>query len=367
MTSPSDLDTPALMFDLDVIERNIVQMAEVAHTAGVRLRPHTKTHKSPILAAMQIEAGARGITVAKLGEAEVMVDAGLSDVLIAYPLVGEHKLRRLRGLLERASISVSLDAVEVAEGIGAVGTDLGRPVPVLVEVDTGQHRMGLPPGEASVALARAIARVPGVEVTGLLTHAGHAYEAPNPEALRQIAEREALDLVQTAQQCREEGLELREVSIGSTPTARIGAEVEGVTEIRPGTYIFNDVQQMRLGSAPETACGARILATVVARPTAERFLIDAGSKSFSSDGGSGPPFPGRGVVVGRPDLVIDFTTEEHGVGHIVGDAASLAIGERLEVIPLHVCSAVNLFDVAYGVRAGLVERTIPIAARGRSQ
>jgi D-serine deaminase-like pyridoxal phosphate-dependent protein len=316
---------------------------------------------------MQVDAGAQGITVAKLGEAEVMVDAGLDDVLVAYPLVGERKLLRLRALLERASISVSLDAVEVAEGIGAVGTDLGRPVPVLVEVDTGHHRMGLPPGEPSVALAMAIARVPGIEVIGLLTHAGHAYQAADPAELHRITEREALDLIRTAERCREEGLELREVSIGSTPTARVGAQADGVTEIRPGTYIFNDVQQMRLGVAPESACGARILATVVARPTAERFLIDAGSKAFSSDGGDGPPFPGRGVIAGRPDLVIDFTTEEHGVGHLTGDAASLSIGDRLEVIPLHVCSAVNLFDIAYGVRDGLVERTIPIAARGRSQ
>ena len=367
MTSLDDLDTPALLFDLDVIERNIADMAVVAHGAGVRLRPHTKTHKSPLLAAMQVDAGAHGITVAKLGEAEVMVGAGLDDVLIAYPLVGEQKLRRLRGLIEHASISVSLDAVEVAQGIGTVGIDAGVQIPVLVEVDTGHHRMGRPPGEHSVALVREIAKVPGIQVVGLLTHAGHAYEAANPSQLRQLARLEALDLIRTAERCRDEGIDLREVSIGSTPTARIGAQIDGVTEIRPGTYIFNDVQQMRLGVAPESACGARILTTVVARPTAQRFLIDAGSKSFSSDGGSGPPFAGRGVVVGRPDLVIDVTTEEHGVGHLASDPAPLSIGERLEVIPLHVCSAVNLFDVAYGIRNGNVERTIPIAARGRSQ
>lgn len=367
MTPLTDLDTPALVFDLDVIERNIAEMAEVARSSGVRLRPHAKTHKSPFIARMQVAAGAHGITVAKLGEAEVMVDAGLDDVLIAYPLVGRAKLERLRALLERAAISVSLDAVEVAEGIGAVGIDIGRSVPVLVEVDTGHHRMGLPPGERSVALADAIARVPGVEVIGLLTHAGHAYEATEPAELRRIARSEALDLIRTVELCRDEGLELREVSIGSTPTARAGAQVDGVTEIRPGTYVFNDVQQLRLGVASLTSCGARILSTVVARPTGERFLIDAGSKSFSSDGRSGPPYPGRGVVVDRPDLVIDFTTEEHGVGHLTGDGAALSIGERLEVIPVHVCSAVNLFDVAYGVRGEVVERTIPIAARGRSQ
>ena len=366
MPTPDDLDTPALLFDLDVVERNIAEMAAVAQEAGVRLRPHTKTHKSPELARMQVDAGAAGITVAKLGEAEVMADAGIDDILVAYPLVGERTLRRLRALLERASVIVSLDAVEVAEGIGTVGRERGTPVAVLVEVDTGLHRMGRPPGEASAELAVAIAGVPGVEVVGLLTHGGQSYAAADPGELRHLAEREAMDLVETAARCRESGLGIREISIGSTPTARIGAGVDGVTEIRPGTYVFNDVQQMRLGVASPSMCGARVLTTVVSRPTAERFLIDGGSKAFSSDGGNGPPLPGRGVVVGRPDLMIDFMSEEHGVGHLEGDVP-LAIGERLEVIPLHVCSAVNLFDRAFGIRGGQVERTIPIAARGRSQ
>ena len=366
MRTLADLDTPALLFDLDVIERNLAEMAAVARDAGVRLRPHTKTHKAPELARMQVEAGASGITVAKLGEAEVMADAGIDDILVAYPLVGGRTLHRLHALLDRASVSVSLDAVEVAEGVGRVGVERGTPIPVYVEVDTGLHRMGRPPGEPSAALAEAIARVPGVDVVGLLTHGGHAYAATDPGELRHLAEREALDLVTTAAGCRERGFDIREISIGSTPTARIGARVEGVTEIRPGTYVFNDVQQLRLGVARPSTCGARILTTVVSRPTAERFLIDGGSKAFSSDGGSGPPLPGRGVVVGRPDLVIDFMSEEHGVGHRQGDEP-LAIGERLEVVPLHVCSAVNLFDQAFGIRGGQVERTIPIAARGRSQ
>ncbi len=170
-----ELDTPALLFDLDIVERNIEEMAAVAATAGVALRPHTKTHKSPLLAQMQLAAGARGITVAKLGEAEVMVDAGIDDILIAYPLVGEEKLRRLRALLERATIRVSLDDHAVAEPIGRIGLDMGRPVPVLIEVDTGLHRMGRPPGKPSAQLALEVARVPGIEVIGVLTHAGHAY------------------------------------------------------------------------------------------------------------------------------------------------------------------------------------------------
>jgi D-serine deaminase-like pyridoxal phosphate-dependent protein len=361
-----ELDTPSLVFDLDVVERNAREMAAVAAGAGVRLRPHTKTHKSPFVAGIQRAAGGGAITVAKLGEAEVMVDAGFDDVLIAYPIWGGSKLDRLRALLERASIRVTLDSVEVAEGLGSVGVALGRDVSLLVEVDTGLHRLGRAPGAPTVELVAAVARIPGVDVAGLLTHAGHAYRSTNADELRTAAEAEATDLLETAEACRRAGIELREISVGSTPTARIAARVDGVTEIRPGTYIFNDVQQMRLGVATETDCAARVLATVVSRPSAERFVVDAGSKAFSSDGDVAPPFPGKGVVAGRPDLVLDFLSEEHGVGHVEG-RTGLAIGDRLEVIPLHVCSCVNLFDVAYGVRGGAVEREIPIAARGKSR
>jgi D-serine deaminase-like pyridoxal phosphate-dependent protein len=359
-----DLDTPALLIDLDVLRANVEEMAAVAKRGGVRLRPHTKTHKSPEIARMQVDAGAGGITVAKLGEAEVMADAGLDDLLIAYPIVGEAKLARLRALLERVTVSVSLDAVEVAEGIGRAGTDAGRDVPVLVDVDTGSHRMGRPPGEPSAELALDIDRVPGVRVAGLITHAGHAYASAGEDELRSAVEREVADLVDTAERCAKAGLEIEEISVGATPTARLEAEQDGVTEIRPGTYVFNDVQQMRIGVAEEATCAARVLVTVVARPTRDRFVLDAGTKAFTSDGGDGPPLPGRGVVAGRPDLRIDFMNEEHAVGHIEGDG-DLAIGDRLEVIPLHVCSCVNMFDVAYGVCDGRVDRELSIAGRGR--
>jgi D-serine deaminase-like pyridoxal phosphate-dependent protein len=364
VTTFPDLDTPTLLFDLDVLEANITEMAKVASDAGVRLRPHTKTHKCPEIAQLQIDAGASGITVAKLGEAEVMVEAGQTDLLVAFPIWGEAKLARLRALCERASMRVSLDSVEVAEGIGRVGAELGRDVPVLVEVDTGLHRLGRPPLGPTVDLALAIARVPGVEVIGLLTHAGHAYRSTTPEELRRAAEREALDLVETADRCGRVGLEVLEISVGSTPTARVAATVPSVTEIRPGTYVFNDVQQMRLGVATEQTCAARVLVTVVSRPSAERFVVDAGTKAFSSDGGDGPPFPGRGVVLGRPELVLDFMNEEHGVGHIEGDA-ELSIGDRLQVVPLHACATVNLFDAAVGIRGDAVDRELAIAGRGR--
>ena len=365
MTRVLDLDTPALLWDLDLVQRNIAEMGSVAAAAGVRLRPHAKTHKSIEIARMQLAAGASGITVAKLGEAEVMVDAGVDDVLIAFPILGEAKLRRLRALLERATVRVSLDSIDVAEGMGRVGTERGTPLEVLVEVDVGLHRMGRPAGTPTAELAAQIAGVPGVEVVGLLTHAGHAYRAVSSVELRAMAEREGTDLVRTAELCERAGVPIREVSVGSTPTARIVAGVAGVTEIRPGTYVFNDGQQMRLGVAQEDTCAARVLTTVVARPWQGRFVIDAGTKCFSSDGGDGPPFPGRGVVAGRPDLRLDFMNEEHGVGHSEPGGDLPEIGERLEVIPLHACSCVNLFDTAYGVRAGDVEREIRIDGRGK--
>lgn len=360
----AQLDTPALLFDLDVVERNITEMAMVARDAGVALRPHTKTHKTPEIAGMQLAAGASGLTVAKLGEAEVMVDAGFDDLLIAYPIVGELKLARLEALLDRATVRVSLDTVAVADALGEIGARRAIDIPVLVEVDTGLHRMGRAPGAPSASLALEIARIPGIDVIGLLTHAGHAYRTTDATALHDAAVGEAEELLATAAHCERAGLAIREISVGSTPTARIAARVPGVTEIRPGTYVFNDVQQLRLGVASLETCAARVLVTVVARPTAERFLVDAGSKAFSSDGGDGPPWPGRGVVLGRPDLILDFLSEEHGVGHIEGEG-EVSIGDRLQVVPLHVCSCVNLFDTAIGIRGDIVDHEIQIVGRGR--
>lgn len=358
------LDTPALLVDLDILERNLAEMASVAQRCGVRLRPHTKTHKCPEIAAMQIASGASGITCAKIGEAEAMADAGLEDLLIAYPIVGALKLRRLEGLRERARVRLSLDSVEVAEALGAMSRGSGVTVEVLVEVDTGLHRLGRPPGGPSADLVEQVARVPGVEVVGLLTHAGHSYASGSSDQLRATAEREGSDLVETATLCARRGIPIHEISVGSTPTARSVASVPGVTEIRPGTYIYNDVRMMRLGVATEATCAARVLTTVVARPSEERFVIDAGSKSLTSDGGSGAPYPGWGVVAGRPELRLDFLSEEHGVGHGEGDA-DLQIADRLEVIPIHACGCANMFDVAHAVRNGQVIRELAISGRGR--
>ncbi|MET7330759.1 alanine racemase [Nonomuraea sp. NPDC005650] len=354
-----ELDTPALVIDLDAVRANITEMAEAAAKHGVRLQPHIKTHKMPELARMQLDAGAGGITCAKLGEAEVMADAGIDDILLAFPIWGEPKLRRLAALRERARIRVSLDSPEVAAGLGRLG---GPPVEVLVEVDTGQHRLGRPPGRPTADLVAEIAAVPGVEVVGLLTLAGHAYHSRTPAELAETARREGADLVATAELCARDGIELREISVGCTPTARHAAGVAGVTEIRPGTYIFNDTAMMRLGVATEQTAAARVLTTVIARPTPERVVFDAGTKCLTSDG-SGTPDWIR--AVGLPYLHMDFLNEEHAVAHLEpGHHGELPVGTRAQLIPGHACSAVNLFDLAYGVENGQVTTELRVAARG---
>src|SRR3984957_7931916 len=192
-----DLDTPALVLDLDRVEANILEMSQRAAASGVRLRPHTKTHKMPEIARLQVNAGAAGITCAKVGEAEVMVAAGFDDVLIAYPIYGDEKLARLEALREKARILVSLDSVEVAQGLGRLGVSSGQPLEIYIEVDTGHHRMGRAPGEPTVELIKQIADINGVTIIGLLTHAGHAYGAVSMSDRDLVIDREIADLVMT--------------------------------------------------------------------------------------------------------------------------------------------------------------------------
>lgn len=359
----TDLDTPVLVIDLDRVATNIEEMARRSAAAGVRLRPHTKTHKMPEIARLQVDAGAAGITCAKVGEAEVMTAAGFDDILIAYPIYGEPKLARLRALREMARVLVSLDSVEVAEGLGRLGVATRQPVEVYVEVDTGHHRMGRPPGAPSAELVARVAEVDGVEVVGLLTHAGHAYAAATLDERDAVVKGEIRDLNLTRQLCADYGVTVREISVGSTPSARMEMGRDGVTEVRPGTYVFNDTAMISLGVATVETCAAHILATVVARPTPDRFVIDAGTKCFTSDG------VGRAgwlQVVGRDDLAMRFVTEEHGVGALdVDRGGRLEIGDKLMVIPSHVCPVVNLFDSVYATRGDEVVGEIPVAGRGK--
>ncbi len=362
-----ELDTPAVIVDLAAMESNLVRMADRAKTAGVRIRPHAKTHKSTWIANRQLALGAAGLTVAKLGEAEVFADAGCTNILVAYPIVGGAKLARLHSLAARVRIVVALDDLAVARGIGAVGRQLGRPIEVMVEVDSGLHRCGRTPGKSAADVAAEVAAEPGLRLLGLLTHAGHVYRAGSPAERDEIALEEGRALVTTNEELARRGIEVTELSIGSTPTAAaIGAVARAfpqITEIRPGTYVFNDVNQMLLGVANEPDCALRVLVTVVARPSPDRMVVDAGSKTLAADHGLDGGF---GRVAGHPEIIVTALSEEHGVLQIP-TASTWGIGDRLEIIPNHACPVSNLADELVGVGGGAVIRVLPVDARGRNR
>ncbi len=359
-----DVDTPALIIDLDVMDANIARAARMAREGGKAYRPHIKTHKSPWIARRQIAAGAVGVTAAKLGEAEAMVAGGIEDVVIAYPIVGDAKLRRLERLMTDAPrIAVSTDSVAVAEGLARVGRRLGRPVPLYLEIDAGLGRVGVPAGEEGVRLAQQIDTIEGVRIEAVMTHGGHVGAETDREGLERASRAQAEALVDTAERIRAAGIEVPGVSTGSTLAAPYEADTPGVTELRPGTSVFNDLNTIARFSAELERCAAYVLATVVSRPVAERAVVDAGSKSFGSDaraGGTGEP----GAVVGREDATLVKASEEHGVLKLE-PGSTLSIGDRVAIVMNHVCPVVNLYDVLVGVRGGVVEREIPVVARGR--
>lgn len=355
-----DLDTPAVVIDLDVVETNIRQMQQVADAAGVKLRPHTKTHKSRFFAEQQLAHGAAGLAVAKLGEAEVLVSV-CDDLLVAYPILGEHKLRRLGALLERARVRVTTDSLEVARGYNALGESLGRPIEVYLEVDCGLGRLGVSPQD-SFDLAKQIVALPAVRLVGVMTHGGFSYNDSTPAALRASAIREGQPLIDLAAKLRAIDIPIEEVSVGSTPTAPYVAAVPGVTELRPGTYIFNDLKLVATGDVAPQQCAANVLVTVVSRPAPDRAVVDGGSKTFTSDTGVQP---GYGRVVGMPGVWLERLSEEHGWLRIDDPALPLAVGDRLLITPNHVCPVINLHDEVYGVRHGEVERAITVDGRGK--
>ncbi len=356
-----DLSTPAVLVDLDVLERNVARMAERAREAGVRLRPHAKTHKCPEIARLQRTAGAWGLSVAKVGEAEVFADAGFDDLFVAYPVVGEDKGRRLVALADRVRLAVGADSVEGASTLAAPFRAAGATLDVVLKVDVGYGRVGVPP-ERAVEVGRRIADLPGLRLRGVFTHAGHGYLAGTKAAVDEIARAEGERLTAAAADLRAAGLPVEEVSVGSTPTAARAMRIAGVTECRPGNYVFHDASQVELGTCSVEDCSLTVLATVVSVPAPGRAVLDAGSKTLSSDP-LRPRAGGYGRVLGRSSR-IDKLSEEHGVV-AVAEGESFRVGERVRVLPNHACVVANLHDSLVGVSGGRVEAVLPVAARGR--
>jgi D-serine deaminase-like pyridoxal phosphate-dependent protein len=356
-----DLETPSVLVDLDVVEHNIRRMSDRSRENGVRLRPHAKTHKIPELGRLQLAAGATGISLAKVGEAEVFVASGFEDVFLAYPIFGADKGRRLLALADRVRLAIGADSVEGASTVGDVFRAAGRRLDVLLKVDSGYHRVGVAP-EKAAETAKRLADLPGLALRGLFTHAGQAYHAASRDEVEAIALREGEILVSTAEEVRAEGLAVEEVSVGSTPTATRAMSVRGVTECRPGNYVYHDASQVSLGTCAIEDCAMTVLATVISTPARDRAVLDCGSKTLSSDP-LRPHGPGHGWILGRKSR-IEKLSEEHGVVR-VEPGETFRVGEKVRVLPNHACVVSNLHDRIVLVRGDRVEGEWAVAARGR--
>ena len=357
-----ELTTPAVIVDLDIVDANITKMASKLKSVHVAHRPHVKTHKSLSLAKRQLDAGAIGITVAKLSEAEVFVEAGIDDILIAYSLVGDDKLRRFAALHQRANLMTTVDSPFVAEGLSRVGIETGKPVRVLIEMDGGLHRGGRQPGEDSVQFAQLIRALRGIEIVGIMAYFGMIYDEHTREGLIEATRRESELIRETVEQLESNGVRVQIISAGSTPAASISEFLPNVTEIRAGNYIFYDATAVALGVATEEDCALRIVATVVSTPIPGMATIDAGTKTLTSD--LAHHREGYGIVVGGPRVTITKLNEEHGFLEFDPHTVHFSVGDRIEVIPNHSCVIPNLNNTLAGVRKGKVVEQINIDARG---
>lgn len=355
-TGSLDVDTPALMVDLARVRSNIAAMSDSARGKAVDLRPHAKTHKSIQIAELQLEAGAVGITVATVSEAEAFAGHGIDDIFIAYPVVPVGaKARRFRDLVDRVPLRVGVESAAGAQAIAQASG--GRDVCVLIEIDSGQHRTGVQASDAA-ALAAECRRM-GLTVDGVFTHGGHAYA--DPDAPRRAGTDEGDQLALAAGALRDAGFPVTVVSAGSTPTWR-APRPSSVTEERPGTYVFADRQQLALGSQQRDACAAWIAATVVSSRNG-RVVIDAGSKALTGERPSW--LEGFGTVAELGDALITRVSEHHGILDGV-DTSDVAVGDMVSVTPNHICTAVNLFDEYVVVDDGRVIDRWELVARGRN-
>ncbi len=343
----SQLETPVAVIDLDIVAANITRLQAYLDQHSIANRPHIKTHKIPAIAQMQINAGAVGITCQKLSEAEVMADAGIHDIFIPYNILGPAKLERLSQLMKRAQLSVSADSEVTVRGLDAAARHAAAPLPVLVEFDTGMGRCGVQSPQEAANLARLIARSPHLHFAGLMTYPCNANTDPFVRETRYLLEAD--------------GINIERVSGGGTAGMWQAHSYSEMNEYRAGMYIYGDRAAIRVEAMRLEECALRVITTVVSRPTADRGILDAGSKTFSSDLMG---LEGYGLILEYPEARLYALSEEHGYVDFGPCLHKPAIGERVTVIPNHCCMVTNLFNQIIGVRNGLVEICWPVTARG---
>jgi len=358
---PAGIDTPRVVLDVSRLDANIARLQAEMDARGIAVRPHAKTHKSVEVARRQLAAGANGITVGTIGEAELFAAAGVEDVFLAYPAWAGNPAKGRRLLAVHEAIprfAVGVDSVEGARRLAEAGRGSSRPIRVLIEVDPGNHRTGVATPDAAVVVGRA-AREAGLEVVGVFSHGGHGYA---PGAAAPAGADEVRTLTAAADALRAAGIPVEVISAGATPTM-LTAAAGSVTEIRAGTYVYGDRQQWVLGAIPAEGCAVAVAATVVST-FEDRLVIDAGAKALTKD--RAPWLEGHGAIVGYPDLVLERVNDYHGVVAIPDGAARPALGDVVAVIPNHVCPVIDLVDSAVAVSAdGSIEEW-PVDARGRS-
>jgi D-serine deaminase-like pyridoxal phosphate-dependent protein len=357
----SSLDTPAMLVDVAAMEQNIAQLMTQLRAHGVRVRPHLKTVKSPELARLLMAAGAQGGCVAKLSEAEVLAGAGIEDLLITTELYGETKLRRLVALLERhPQIKLVVDSAAGASAVHQALSAAARPVDVLIDLDVGQHRCGVPPGAPALALAQHVATLSQLRLIGVQGYEGHLQQVPDRSERERRCHEAMRELTDTAERLKAAGYRIEVVTTGGTGTAEFCASYPGVTEVQPGSFVFMD---SAYGTAlgPVYANALTILSTVISRPRPHEAVVDAGLKSLSTDSGPAQPKSLPGMQY-RP------AGDEHGI--VSWDATSrveLALGDRIELIPSHIDTTINLHDHYYAQRGGQLVAIWPVATRGHVQ
>ncbi|WP_050402127.1 D-TA family PLP-dependent enzyme [Bradyrhizobium embrapense] len=357
MTTPlaakiaKEYGTPCAVIDMDRVERNIARIQKACDEAGIANRPHIKTHKNPMLAQLQIKAGAKGITCQKLGEAEIMADSGIDDILISYNLLGDEKMARLGALQGKANVTVAADNSVVVGDLPKAAAASGRPLSVVVECDTGRKRAGVETPAEAIALAREIAGSKGLSFAGFML-----YPTETGWADAQKFYDEALAGV------RAHGLDATIVSTGGTPNLVNLGKLKGGTEHRFGTYIYNDRMQVAAGVATWDDCALHIYSTVVSRAGPERGILDAGSKTLTSDTGG---LEGHGLILEHPEAKIGRFAEEHGFLDLSRSNTRPNVGDVVRIVPNHVCVVVNMMDEVVMVRGDEIIGALPVTARGK--
>jgi len=359
-----EIETPIPVVDLDRLAANLDTMAAYCAVHGLALRPHVKTHKAPRIAADQMRLGAVGLTCATPRELEVMSEVS-DDLLLAHPPIGWPKIHRVVGISREVRLAVAVDTVEAATRLARVARDVGRFVGVRVEVDLGMRRMGAPTPEAALDLVRHVAGLTGLRYEGILFYPGHIRQ-PVREQDAALAQLRA-DLGRVLEMLADDDLEPQVVSGGSTPLAWRIHEVDGVTEVRPGTYVFNDRTTAEIGACAWEDCALTVLATVISTAVPGQAVIDAGSKALGREPLAGPDSAakGYGALLDRPEVTVARMSEEHGILDLSRTSWVPEVGDVVRVVPNHVCVVVHLNDLVYGVRGEVVETHWPVTARGR--